>query len=143
MKIISDQLQTIAADLGAVYTRSNSLEESNLQTHFKAADNPLIYYVGFGEVENSFAGAMPVKAVAVEVYVLQKKPTIDALAEDVDTVLAEMEQLSSDIIRSFKTYSAIIEYNLEPVLVFDDLLIGYRLSFTPELEAPHCEAPAP
>ena len=138
MKVIADELQIIATALGTGYMRAATLQDSNIITHYTDIDKAFIIYVGFGNAAMSFAGAMPVKAVETTVYVVDKKLTTDALAEQVDIQLEALEIIATSIVNTFTALQPILEYTLAPVTINDDMLIGYLLTFTPELQANGC-----
>ena len=134
MQLIDQELKRIASILGEAYIRANSINEANIETHYKRADNPLIIYTGFGAVRNFFEGAQPLKEVSVQVYVLQKTPSTDALAENNDQVMTICELIAKDILYNFNAERDIITWQLTPVLEFDDILTGYLLEFSPIME---------
>ena len=135
MKVISEELQRIANLLSVNYLRAASIDEANALIGDIGVVDAIIIYTGFGNAENTFAGAMPVQAVAVEVYVLSVQKDVDNLAEVSDQQLALTAQVASDIIYKFNSLESAgrPDYILDPVSVFDDRFIGHLLTFTPQI----------
>ena len=139
MKVISDQLKEITEALGFVYIRSATIEESNILTHYTPSSQGVAIYTGFGDSENTFAGAAPIQEVPVSVWCLVKKGKIDQLAEANDIQLEPMHRLGSDIVNRFEGVEPITEFTLEAVYnKFDDLFIGYNLLFVAEIRGDEC-----
>ena len=141
MKQISDELEFIAASLGADYMRASSLNDSNIQVHYQDVDRPLVMYVGFGTSKNYYEGAEPLQEVEVDIYVVNKAFTTDETATDIDVMMEDLHQMASDIIYRFKTVRDTLEYSLEPIQMLDDVIVGYLLTVSFILEGNTCTKP--
>lgn len=138
MKEISDKIQAIATTLGAGYIRAKSIKDSNITSHYTNITGTYIFYIGFGNIKNSFSGAVPVKQVDVEVYVVAKTGTTDDNASQRDVIMALVELDAYSIVNKFIALQPILEYTMDAVSINDDMLIGYLLKFSPELEGYGC-----
>lgn len=132
MQYISTELQRIATDLEVDYLRSASLEDANVQFHYRNFVKPTILYVGFGEAVNvnpyaSEGYSEPLSAVTTTIYILVKKATVDALAETIDIQLVESAKIASQIAKRFTQPQTALSYKMSPVGEFDDMLIGYKM----------------
>ncbi len=138
MKAISDKLEIIASELELDYIRSSSLEESNIQIHYKNMSVPVIMYVGHGIIENYYEGAEPLQSVECDIYVLAKKHAADYEANLIDTVMVNLHQHASNIVYRFESERDTLEFTLEPVSLLDDMLIGYLLQVQFIIEGDAC-----
>jgi len=138
MKAISDELIRITTLLGVSYERAASLNQANTLIHYQDISSIIVIYVGFGSATIDRTGSAPFQTVETTVYVLDRKLVVDELAVNVGTILAATEQVAADIIYQFNTSPDLIDYTLEPVEVFDDMLVGYLLTFSPAIDAPVC-----
>ena len=119
--------------------RAASISEANTLIHYKDISSVIVIYTAFGNsdvVRN--AGAQPTQIVEVTVYVVVKKNVVDEIAEEVDLILDATAQVAADIIEKFDITPDLLDYSLEPVEVFDDMLVGYLLTFSPSIDAPNC-----
>jgi len=139
MKAISDKLDIIASELGADYIRASSLDDSNIQIHYKEVDVPIVMYVGFGNANNYYEGAEPLQAVDCEIYVVDKAPTTDDTALVLDDVMESLSQIASDIIYRFDTARDTLEYSLEGITMLDDILVGYLMKVSFIIEGNVCQ----
>jgi len=144
VKAIADELIRITTLLGLSYERAATLNQANTLVHYQDISSIIVIYVGYGSadiVRN--AGSQPSQTVETTVYVLDKKAVVDELAVNIDLLLEACAQAAADIIDNFDTTPDLMDYSLEPVEVFDDMLVGYLLTFSPSIDAPNCTPPAP
>ena len=119
--------------------RAASISEANTLIHYKDISSVIVIYTAFGNsdvVRN--AGAQPTQIVEVTVYVVVKKNVVDELATNIDDLLEITAQVSADIIEDFKITPDLLDYSLETIQVFDDMLVGHILTFSPSIDAPNC-----
>ena len=119
--------------------RSATIFEANTLIHYKDVSSVIVIYTAFGNsevVRND--GAQPTQIVEVTVYVVVKKAVVDELATNIDDLLEITAQVSADIIDDFKITPDLLDYSLETVQVFDDMLVGHILTFSPSIDAPVC-----
>ena len=139
MKAISDELIRITTLLGVSYERASTLNQANTLIHYQDITSIIVIYIGYGNAEVvRNAGAQPSQIVDTSVYVLDKKVVVDELATNVDLILDATAQVAADIIENFDITPDLLDYSLEPVEVFDDMLVGYLLTFSPSIDAPNC-----
>ena len=139
MKAVADELIRITTLLGVSYERAASLNQANTLIHYQDISDIIVIYVGFGNaavVRNN--GSQPSQTVDTTVYVLDRKAVVDELAVNIDLLLEGTAQVAADIIDNFDTTPDLMDYALEPVEVFDDMLVGYLLTFAPSIDAPNC-----
>jgi len=139
VKVISDELIRITTLLGVSYERASALNQANTLIHYQNISSIIVIYVGYGNAEVvRNEGAQPTQIVETSVYVLDKKLVVDELAVNVDIILEATGQVAADIIDNFEITPDLLDYSLEPVEVFDDMLVGYLLTFSPSIDAPVC-----
>lgn len=128
MLYISQELQRIATEQGVLYHRVISLDDLNIKVHYDNSPDLSISYVGFGDTQNYFEGAEPLTSVEVEIYLLQKTPTTDELAPDIDLLLVDAANMAGVIVHDLITARDTLDYTLTPVQALDDLFVGYKLT---------------
>jgi hypothetical protein len=130
MQVVADEVQRIAALLGADYMRTVNLSEADVNIHYQEVVNPLIIYNGEGEINTTFdtGWSQPIDYITSQIYFLVKATTTDLTGEQIDTQLQITKELASKFYLELNTVVDVAEYSLQPVEILDDFLIGHEMT---------------
>ncbi len=132
MKIVTDALIVIAADLGIDFFRTTELTEADFNVHNSSSDLSLMIYNGASNMTTRFEGAEIIDDIDCEIYFLTKAATKDFTGDEMDTLLQVTKLLAN------KTYAALnlvtvadIEpYELEGIRILTDIYVGHKMTIT-------------
>ena len=132
MKIVTDALIVIAADLGIDFFRTTELTEADFNVHNSSSDLDLMIYNGASSMTTRFEGAEIIDDISCEIYFLTKASSKDFTGDEMDTLLQVTKLLAN------KTYAALnlvtvadIEpYELEGIRILTDIYVGHKMTIT-------------
>jgi hypothetical protein len=138
MKILSDEIEKIADDLGAQYVRAININDLNQVINNTRVDGLLVVYADMAEIEKIEAETnFTYFEVGAKIFALAKNTKPDPTAEEIDTLLAPCFALS------YKVFSALSKSNIvylnadvqldnikstESIELLDDVLSGYEMN---------------
>ena len=132
MKIVTDALRIVAADLGLDFFRTTEITEADFNVHNNDSDLDLMIYNGASSMTTRFEGAEIIDDIDCEIYFLTKADSKDFTGDEMDTLLQVTKLLAN------KTYAAlnlvtvddIPAYELEGVRILTDVFVGHKMTIT-------------
>ena len=132
MKIVTDALIIIAADLGIDFFRTTELTEADFNVHNNDSVLNLMIYNGASNMTTRFEGAEIIDDIVCEIYFLTKAASKDFTGGQMDTLLQATKLLANKTYAQLNlvTVDDIPPYELEGVRILTDVYVGHRMTIT-------------
>ena len=132
MKIVTDALIIIAADLGIDFFRTTELTEADFNVHNNDSVLNLMIYNGASNMTTRFEGAEIIDDIVCEIYFLTKAASKDFTGGQMDTLLQATKLLANKTYAQLNlvTVDDIPPYELEGVRILTDVYVGHMMTIT-------------
>jgi hypothetical protein len=130
MQVVANEVQRVAAILGADYMRTTDISRLNVNVHYKSIDGTLMVYNGEGAINTQFpsGNSEPIDYIDTQIYFLVRATTIDMTGEEIDAQLQITKELANKFFLQVQTVVGMATMTLQPVEILDDKLIGHEMT---------------
>jgi hypothetical protein len=131
MKIVSDALAAIAANLNLDYLRSTNKTEADVYIHnLKTSSEAILIYNGASDITTEFEGAMIIDTFDSHILIMTKKTKPELSGAQLDELLEITKRFTDKMYAALNLITAkdIKPYKAEAHQLFTDAYVGHEIT---------------